>query len=95
MAIERIYVHDDRFDELVVGIRRVGSRYVLGSPLDEVTTLGPLVRVGAADFVRGQVTEAVAKGARALIDPRRSRATGPARRTAHRRCASTSTMACG
>jgi acyl-CoA reductase-like NAD-dependent aldehyde dehydrogenase len=43
--------------------------YVLGSPLDEATTLGPMVRTSAADFVRGQVAEAVAAGARALVDP--------------------------
>jgi acyl-CoA reductase-like NAD-dependent aldehyde dehydrogenase len=37
--------------------------------LDEATTLGPLVTPGAASFVRGQIAEAVAQGAKALIDP--------------------------
>jgi len=33
------------------------------------TTLGPLVRASAADFVRGQIEEARRSGARALVDP--------------------------
>jgi acyl-CoA reductase-like NAD-dependent aldehyde dehydrogenase len=68
-AIERIYVHRDRFGELVEAFVASARGYVLGNPLDADTTLGPVVRPGAAAFVRGQVTDAVAKGARALIDP--------------------------
>jgi acyl-CoA reductase-like NAD-dependent aldehyde dehydrogenase len=94
-AIERIYVHRDRFGELVEAFVASARGYVLGNPLDADTTLGPAARPGAAAFVRGQVTEAVAKGARTLIDPRRSRATVPAPPTSRRRCSSTSTMACG
>jgi acyl-CoA reductase-like NAD-dependent aldehyde dehydrogenase len=41
---------------------------VLGNPLDDATTLGPMVRADAAAFVRHQTEEAVQKGARALID---------------------------
>jgi acyl-CoA reductase-like NAD-dependent aldehyde dehydrogenase len=68
-AIERIYVHRDRFDELVEAFVDSARGYVLGDPLDADTTLGPVVRADAAAFVRGQVTDAVAKGARALIEP--------------------------
>ena len=42
--------------------------------LDPSTSLGPMVRASAADFARGQVDEAVAQGARSLIDPGRFRA---------------------
>ena len=69
-GIERIYVHADvypRFvDAYVAGVRA----YRLGDPLDPATTLGPLVRASAAALVREQTAEAVAAGARALIDPR-------------------------
>jgi acyl-CoA reductase-like NAD-dependent aldehyde dehydrogenase len=68
-AIERIYVHRDRFDELVEAFVDSARGYVLGDPLYADTTLGPVVRADAAAFVRGQVTDAVAKGARALIEP--------------------------
>ena len=57
----------DRFVEGAVDLTR---RYVLGDPTRQETTLGPMVRSAAADFVRGQVTEATREGARALIDER-------------------------
>jgi acyl-CoA reductase-like NAD-dependent aldehyde dehydrogenase len=68
-GIERIYVHRDvhaRFVEAFVAQVRA---YRLGNPLDPETTLGPLVRTAAAEFVRGQVAEAVAAGAKPLVDP--------------------------
>lgn len=68
-GIERIYVHRDLYDRFVTGFVDLTGKYVLGDPLDPATTLGPMVRAGAADFVRGQIAEAVGKGARALIDP--------------------------
>jgi acyl-CoA reductase-like NAD-dependent aldehyde dehydrogenase len=43
--------------------------YKLGSPLDETTTLGPMATAKGADIVRAQVEEAIAKGAKAHIDP--------------------------
>ena len=45
------------------------KKYKLGDPLDPGTTLGPLVRTSAAEFVRKQTRNAVAKGAVPLIDP--------------------------
>ncbi|MCG8494353.1 MAG: aldehyde dehydrogenase family protein [Sneathiellales bacterium] len=68
-GIERIYVHEDVYDAFVEGVVKTVNDYVLGNPLDEETTLGPCVNAKAADFVRGQVKDAVAAGARALIDP--------------------------
>ncbi len=68
-AIERIYVHDKLYDEFVERYVEHVKQYKLGNPLDPETTLGPLVRTSAADWVREQIAEAVSKGARALIDP--------------------------
>ena len=68
-AIERIYVHQDVYEPFVEGFADLARQYRLGSPLDPETTLGPVVRTSAADFVRGQVDEAVAAGAKALVDP--------------------------
>ena len=67
-GIERIYVHADVYDRFVDGIAELTRQYVLGSPLDHATTLGPMVRTSAADFVREQTAEAVTAGAKALID---------------------------
>ncbi len=66
-GIERIYVHEKHFGAFVDGFVDLTKKYTLGNPTYPDTTIGPMVRVGAADFVRGQIAEAVAKGARALI----------------------------
>ena len=68
-GIERIYVHREIFDAFVERAVAWVRQLRLGNPTDPATTLGPLVRPAAADFVRGQVEEAVAAGARAWIDP--------------------------
>ena len=68
-GIERIYVQEGVYDAFVEGFVEATRAYKLGNPLHPETDLGPMVRAKAADFVRGQVAEAVAEGARALIDP--------------------------
>jgi acyl-CoA reductase-like NAD-dependent aldehyde dehydrogenase len=67
-GIERVYVDHRVYDDFVAGAVVVTQQYVLGNPLDAATTLGPMVRASAADFVRNQVAQAVAAGARQLID---------------------------
>jgi acyl-CoA reductase-like NAD-dependent aldehyde dehydrogenase len=67
-AIERIYVHERLYDDFVEQAAALTRAYVLGDPTAPDTTLGPMVRSSAAEFVRGQVTEALRQGARALID---------------------------
>lgn len=67
-GIERIYVHEDVYDAFVENVVRTVNDYTLGSPLDADTTLGPCVNAKAADFVRGQINDAVAAGGKALID---------------------------
>ena len=66
-GIERIYVDRKIFKPFVEGFTDLTRQYRLGNPLDKDTNLGPLVRTEAADTVRGQIREAVRKGAKALI----------------------------
>ncbi len=68
-GIERVYVHTAIYDQFVEGVTALVGSYRLGRPDEADTNLGPLVKTGAADFVRAQIDEAVAAGARALIDP--------------------------
>jgi acyl-CoA reductase-like NAD-dependent aldehyde dehydrogenase len=68
-GIERIYVVESLFDAFVEKSVALVSGYKLGNPLDTETTLGPMAQVRFADLVRAQTAEAVAAGARALIDP--------------------------
>lgn len=67
-GIERIYVHASLFDAFVEGAASLARTYVLGDPRDPATTLGPLVSPAAASFVRGQIDEAIARGARGHVD---------------------------
>jgi acyl-CoA reductase-like NAD-dependent aldehyde dehydrogenase len=69
-GIERIYVHESLYDRFVEGAAALTRAYVLDDPTKPDTTLGPMVRKSAAEFVREQVAEAVGQGARALIDDR-------------------------
>ena len=65
-AIERIYVHRDVYQRFVDGLAELARGYRLEDPTDPATTLGPLVRPTAADFVRGQIEEAVASDDEAI-----------------------------
>ncbi len=67
-GIERIYVHEKIYDKFVEEFVKLTKTYKLGNPTDPNTNLGPMVRTAAADFVRGQIDEAVKKGAKALVD---------------------------
>jgi acyl-CoA reductase-like NAD-dependent aldehyde dehydrogenase len=69
-AVERIYVHRDIYDRFIDGFVALARVYRLDNPLDPQTTLGPMVRSSSAEFVRSQIAEAMAQGARGLIDPR-------------------------
>ncbi|MCP4471137.1 MAG: aldehyde dehydrogenase family protein [Gammaproteobacteria bacterium] len=68
-SIERVYVDAAVYDEFVAGVTALVAAYKLGRPDDPDTNLGPLVKTSAADFARGQIDEALAAGARALINP--------------------------
>ena len=68
-GIERVYVDEAIFDEFVAGVVAICNGYQLGRPDDASSNLGPMVKASAANFVRGQIDEAVAAGATALIDP--------------------------
>jgi acyl-CoA reductase-like NAD-dependent aldehyde dehydrogenase len=69
-GIQRVYVHERLYDAFVEGWIDLTRRYRLGNPLDPETTLGPVVRVAAADDIRRQVARSVAAGARSAINER-------------------------
>ncbi|RUR13730.1 aldehyde dehydrogenase family protein [Legionella sp. km772] len=68
-GIERIYVHVSIYDAFIRKAVDLVKQYQLGRSDDPNTTLGPMVRASAADFVREQIKEAVEMGARAHINP--------------------------
>jgi len=68
-GLERIYVHESIYDAFLGGYVALVNNYQLGRSDDATTTLGPMVRSSAADFVRQQIAEAVAQGAITHINP--------------------------
>jgi acyl-CoA reductase-like NAD-dependent aldehyde dehydrogenase len=76
-GIERIYVDRRVYGEFVDRFVELTRGYVLGSPLDEATTLGPLVKAASAAFVRGQIEDARVRGAKLHIDPKSFPADAP------------------
>ena len=66
-GIERIYVHKNIYRDFVDGFAECARSYQLGNPFETITTLGPMVKASAADFVREQIHEAVLQGAESLI----------------------------
>ncbi|MEM7520576.1 MAG: aldehyde dehydrogenase family protein [Pseudomonadota bacterium] len=70
-GIERIYLHEDIATAFIDKAVSIVESYRLGNPLAQETTLGPMAQARFADEVRKQTDEAVAMGAKALIDPKR------------------------
>ncbi|NGO51794.1 aldehyde dehydrogenase family protein [Allomesorhizobium camelthorni] len=66
-GIERVYVHEKVYDEFVEGFIAETKNYVVGNPLDQATTMGPMAQARFADFIREQKAEALRKGAAAHI----------------------------
>jgi acyl-CoA reductase-like NAD-dependent aldehyde dehydrogenase len=65
-AVERVYVHRSLYTEFLDRARAVLAEYVLGDPLDEATTLGPLCQKSALSYLEAQVAQARGAGARVL-----------------------------
>jgi acyl-CoA reductase-like NAD-dependent aldehyde dehydrogenase len=63
-----VYVDRRIYDRFVDAAVALTNPYLLGDPRDPATTIGPMVRVDAAESVRGQVQEAVRSGAKPLVD---------------------------
>ena len=67
-GLQRIYVHEQVYEPFVEGYVDLTRRYVLGNPLDEATTLGPVVRAAAAEAIRKQIGASVSAGAFSIIE---------------------------
>ena len=62
-GIERVYVHEKVYDAFVEGFIAETKNYVVGNPLDQSTTMGPMAQARFADLIREQKAEALRKGA--------------------------------
>ncbi|MER9152769.1 aldehyde dehydrogenase family protein [Mesorhizobium opportunistum] len=67
-GIERIYVHESLFEDFVEKSVSFASAYKLGNPLETETTLGPMANKRFAATVRAQISDALTRGAKGLVD---------------------------
>lgn len=68
-GIERIYVHESLYDAFIEKAVGWVLALKLGNPFDKESTLGPMANKRFAKVVRDQIAEALAAGAKPLIDP--------------------------
>ena len=64
--VNRVYVHEDVYGELVQRIAALAERIVVGDGFQEGVDIGPLVNSRQLNWVASQVEDARAKGARVL-----------------------------
>jgi acyl-CoA reductase-like NAD-dependent aldehyde dehydrogenase len=67
-GIERIYVDSEIYDNFIEGVKNLTEKYTLDNPLKKNTTLGPVVKLSAAQSIRSQIKEAILNGAQDIIN---------------------------
>ena len=68
-AIERVYVEQAIYEPFVAAYAAKTRDYVLGDPMADTTSIGPLASKSAPAFLQGQVAAAVRAGGRLIVDP--------------------------
>jgi succinate-semialdehyde dehydrogenase/glutarate-semialdehyde dehydrogenase len=66
-AIKRLIVHESRFDETIERLVALIAEAKVGSPLDETTTIGPLVSAAQRELLESQMADATEKGATVVV----------------------------
>jgi glyceraldehyde-3-phosphate dehydrogenase (NADP+) len=66
ISAQRIYVHEDVYDEFSTQLLRRTRDLRVGDPLQETTDVGPVIDAVAADRIEEWIAEAKAAGARVL-----------------------------
>lgn len=69
--VNRVYVHEDVYEELVNHIADLASRIVAGDGFQEGVDIGPLVNERQLKWVHSQVEDAESKGARVICGGKR------------------------
>jgi acyl-CoA reductase-like NAD-dependent aldehyde dehydrogenase len=67
ISVQRMYVHEDVWDDFMGRFVEAAGRLQVGDPLDPKTDVGPMVDDAAASRTQRWVDEAVAAGAKVLL----------------------------
>jgi acyl-CoA reductase-like NAD-dependent aldehyde dehydrogenase len=65
-SVQRVLVHERRWDEFVEGLLARVARLKVGDPMDADTDLGPMITRAAAERAEARIADAVAAGASLL-----------------------------
>ncbi|PCJ59725.1 MAG: aldehyde dehydrogenase [Planctomycetota bacterium] len=72
-GIERVYVHEDIYDDFVEKCATLINAYTLGDPKNEATTMGPLSSPQATTEMEEQIADALEKGAKIVTGGKQSK----------------------
>ena len=78
ISVQRIFVHEARYDEVRERMAAAVARLPAGNPRDEATIIGPMIDEAAAERVERWVEDACAAGATRIVGPPRTGAMMPA-----------------
>lgn len=67
ISVQRIYVHESRYDEFRDRLRTKTARLMIGDPLSDQTDIGPMISEAAAERAQSWVKEAIDSGAKVVI----------------------------
>ncbi len=71
ISVQRVYIHDDVYDQFVEELIPRVKALKTGDPLDEATDVGPVIDTGAADRIETWLAEAQQNGAEVLAGGKR------------------------
>ncbi len=71
-SVERIYVHENIYDNFLEYFLNETASFRLGDPLDDATYIGPLTRAAQILNLKSQIRDAVSKGAKLLCGGERA-----------------------
>lgn len=71
ISVQRVLIHDSVYDKLLPLLVERAEALVAGDPMEESTTLGPIINPEAAERVEAWVGEAVENGAKLLTGGKR------------------------
>ena len=66
ISVQRVYIHEDVFDDFASRLVAAAESVVMGDPADESTTLGPMIDDRAVERIDDWVKAAVNEGAKIL-----------------------------
>jgi acyl-CoA reductase-like NAD-dependent aldehyde dehydrogenase len=66
-GVERIYVHESRYDDFIEQFIKCTKKYIPGDPVSPETILGPMARKSNAERAGLAIRQAISRGAEPLI----------------------------